>query len=572
MSARARRWLLGAVAVIAIVAGLLVLPGTLVREPRPARPRAVAGAGSPVIGTATVASTSGRRIPPSFISLSTEYWSLAADMGVGGTPDPLMAPLLRGMASGGGAALLRVGGRNTDAAWWDPTGRPRPPGIKFDITPAWLARLRSLLDASGARTLLGLNLASRNPVYAATWARAAARGLPARDLRAFEIGNEPDLYGHVAWYGRRPSYLLAVAGRGAVAGRPAARAHFARARSYDEPQFEREFRRWTTAVSRAVPHARFIGPGWSTAAWMPMLAQFVRHDRARLSSVSWHRYPLRACFTPPIAPTIANLLAPASSRGLAAQVAPYVRLAHANGLPFELTELNSIACGGKRGVSDSFASALWALDAFFALASTGVSHVAVHERPDTWYTPFVLRRKADGGWSVAVRPLYDAMRIFSRMTPAGARLVPVHVAAGQHPVRAWATRDRNGTVRVVLIDDDAGAHGVVRVALPPLPSSVAAGVGTSANGSPRVAAASAGAGAGTAPPANDATAPVASAERLDAASLRSTRQPTFAGQIYAPDGRRQGPRTVSHVRMANGAYPVPFNRPGAVLLTIAPGR
>jgi len=63
-----------------------------------------------------------------------------------------------------------------------------------------------------------------------------------------------------------------------------------------------------------------------------------------------------------------------------------------SGLPYRICETNSFYGGGKPGVSDTFGSALWALDYMFTLASescagfnmeTGVNHLGFI----SYYTP-----------------------------------------------------------------------------------------------------------------------------------------------------------------------------------------
>ena len=46
---------------------------------------------------------------------------------------------------------------------------------------------------------------------------------------------------------------------------------------------------------------------------------------------------------------------------------------------------------GKRGVSDTFASALWVLDTLFNLAAVGVDGVNVHTLPGAAYELFTFR-------------------------------------------------------------------------------------------------------------------------------------------------------------------------------------
>lgn len=43
-------------------------------------------------------------------------------------------------------------------------------------------------------------------------------------------------------------------------------------------------------------------------------------------------------------------------------------LAHSRGLPFPVDEMNAVTCAGTPGVSNTAASALWVLNAMFALA------------------------------------------------------------------------------------------------------------------------------------------------------------------------------------------------------------
>ena len=75
-----------------------------------------------------------------------------------------------------------------------------------------------------------------------------------------------------------------------------------------------------------------------------------------------HRYPLRNCYVPPSSPqypTIAHLLSQYATAGLAASLKRWVGIAHAQHRQLRVDELNSVACRGKAGVSDTFASSLW---------------------------------------------------------------------------------------------------------------------------------------------------------------------------------------------------------------------
>lgn len=481
---------------------------------------------SPLIATVSPgppAAGGGALIGPSFVGLSIEYWAFGRDLGLGGRPDPLFPRLLGGLASGGAPVGLRIGGRSGDESLWNPARRTRPPGVTYDITRAWLSRTRTLLKATGSRVQLGLNVELGRTAAVTDWARAAARALPRASLAGFELGNEPDLFSSIAYYGtpagRRPD------------GRARIVRHYARTADYSLARYAAEFHRDATAIRRTVLGAHLTGPGVGTMRWMPQLPRFLALDGRLLSAVTLHTYPLRSCLRPRVQATVATLLAPARSDGLAATVAPYVAQAHAHRLPFSMTEVNSVACKGRRGVSDTFASGLWALRTLFEMARVGVSSVYFHTRPDASYTPYRLVRHG-GVWRAHVAPLFYALRFFGQVAPAGARISAVPVQSNAK-VRAWALRAPDGTLRVVVLDEDPRAHGVVRVGVPG--------------------------------PATTATL-----TRLDAGSLQTTAAPTIGGQSYGADARLHGRRLRDRVQRSGGSFAVGFRRPGAAVLTIPP--
>lgn len=131
-------------------------------------------------------------------------------------------------------------------------------------------------------------------------------------------------------------------------------------------------------------------------------------------------------------------------------VARYVRVAHARGLSFRLDELNSVACGGRRHVSDTFASALWMLDALLELARTGVDGVNVHTFPHAAYEPFSFSRRA-GRWQADVHPEYYGLLMFARAAPPGSRILSTR-GGFSDAIKRWAILAPDGTLRVVLIN------------------------------------------------------------------------------------------------------------------------
>ena len=114
--------------------------------------------------------------------------------------------------------------------------------------------------------------------------------------------------------------------------------------------------------------------------------------------------------------------------------------AHRAGLPFRLTEVNSVTCGGVPGVSDTFATALWAPDTLFELLRAGVDGVNVHVRTDAINAAFAFKRSG-----LVARPLLYGLRDVppraGDRSASGARPGASHAAAAREGVggcgRGW---------------------------------------------------------------------------------------------------------------------------------------
>ena len=388
-------------------------------------------------------SATGVKVPAGFVGLSLEYPALEAYAGSDPSSlDPVFEQLVRNLASGQ-APVLRIGGNSADRTWWPVGGVSKPPGVTFDLNRQWLEVTRALAQRLGAHLILGVNLEQDSPQLAAAEARVLIDGVGGGSVRALELGNEPDLYPAFPWY------------------RSAGHAVFGRSRSYDESAYIQDF----AGLTGALPRVPLAGPSLSGRQWTQGLGQFLAAE-PHLGLVTLHRYPLQICLTPQTSaryPTIARLLSPPTSTGLAASFSPYVALARAHGLSLRVDELNTVSCGADPAVSKSFASALWALDTLFELARVGVSGVNVHTFPGAGYELFSITH-AGGQWRAAVAPEYYGMLLFAEATPPGARLAAVGDATGG-AVNTWATRAPDGTVSIVL-SNESSSQRVLAVHVP----------------------------------------------------------------------------------------------------------
>jgi hypothetical protein len=456
----------------------------------------------------------GRSVPFGFLGLSLEYPSVEAYAGDDPNAlDPVFEQLVRNLASGQ-LPVLRIGGDSADRTWWPTPALARPPGVKFAITGRWLEVTRALAQSLDARLILGLNLEAGNRELAASESRALVNGIGPGPIRALELGNEPDLYASFPWY-RTPSGVR-------VHGRPP---------NYDMSGLIDDFTRFAAAL----PRLPLAGPSLGAPGWTRGLGRFLAAER-RVGLVTLHRYPLQLCFIPRGSsryPTVAHLLSPASSIGLADSFAPYVRAAAAHGLKLRIDELNSVACGADPAVSQTFASALWALNTLFEMVRVGIHGVNVHTFPGAGYQLFKVDRSG-GRWQAVVGPEYYGLLMFTRAAPAGSRLLAVE-NADSGTVRIWAT-GAGGTIRVLAVNTANHARLL----------------------SLRVAGAQPGS---------------ALVQRLVAPSVRARTGATLAGQSFGSPtftGSLDGTAQTAPVAPVNGRYPVWLPAGSAALLVLSP--
>jgi hypothetical protein len=459
----------------------------------------------------------GHPIAPGFVGLSIEYRAALPFFGTDPhRPNPLFIALVRQL-SPRGAPVLRFGGDSTDWTWWPVPGAHRPPGVTHVLGPLWAAVTAATARALGAQLILGINLEADRRVIAAAEAGHLLGGLGAPRLAAFELGNEPEAYGALGWYHTAAGVQ--------VPGRP---------RSYDLRAYLRDVARIEGGLPARVPLA---GPASGAPRWLAGLGHYLAgNPRVRL--VTFHRYPLARCTAAPgspMSPSIPHLLALRSSRGLAASLAGAIATAAARGVPFRVDELNSVSCGGARGVSDRFASALWALDTLFALARGGVQGVNVHTFNTAVYAPFTMHRGRHR-WTAQVRPMYYGLLAFTEAAPPGARLLPT-TQPQPSGLRSWATRTPDGRVRVVLINVSGRAARTVSVVPAQAPSPDATG----------------------------------SLTLLTAPSLAAARGVRLGGQTFGAlttTGRLEGRRVVSPVPGDDGHFDVTIPSATAAVLTL----
>jgi hypothetical protein len=367
----------------------------------------------------------GPPVPREFLGLSFELSSAAqiaayADKGS-------FARMLRSLGPG----ILRLGGASADTrVAWSDARTPRPAWASSVLVAADLRRLRRLAAESGWRVLLTLGLAHYDPRAAAREATAARRILGSL-LVGIEVGNEPDSYGR----------------------------HELRTLPWTASTYETEVSAYRHAIARRSTAIALAGPGVSgSRAFIRWGAAEARRQRPAL--LTGHHYPLRCDSVPP--PTIESLLSERTRALEGASLARYMAVAHARRTRFRMDETNTVSCGGRPGISDTFAAALWAVGYIAQTMSAGAVGINLQGAPAncSGYSPVCATSPANlANGVLQAQPEWYALLLTSSLR--GDRPLHTRVVAPEKPnLAVSALRAPDGAVKFVIVEDDpAGAPG-----------------------------------------------------------------------------------------------------------------
>ena len=335
----------------------------------------------------------GRAVGADFIGLSYEtkalWWGELR-------PDPSYVALLRALGPGN----LRIGGNQVEFGIWSEDGKPQMVDQRdYPIGPADARYLAAIAEGAGWSVTSGIALGHGEPHRSAAEAAGWQQALGPR-LAGIEIGNEPDTLFRKA--------------------RPA---------NYSYADYAREWREYAAVIdAEKRVSAPYAGPAAAhdTYGWtIPFATEF----RGRIATLSHHYYHGSAGENP----TIAQLLARDAT--FPQRLADMIAAANAAGVPFRLSETNSIGRGGTAGVSDSFASTLWGIRHMAQLLELGAVGVNFHGGGPANYTAIHWDATTR---AYTARPLYYALQAVAAMLPG--RVYPCG-ATGEGPQASAAEID-----------------------------------------------------------------------------------------------------------------------------------
>lgn len=435
-----------------------------------------------LLANASIGETPIGTIAPNFMGLSHEPNTVLTIMGDSDTgQNNVYRQLLTNLITyGSGPVNVRIGGNSADTSG--------------EQTAATLKPIKQVAESGKARFTLAVNLGADNVNLAVDQAKTFVGQMPPGSLTAIEIGNEPDEYYR---NGLRPS-------------------------SYTIQDYYADFNTWASSITPFLPSGiKLAGPSWAFLGTLSNTAAFQSQFADDLALFSTHCYGE----SPQDLPTTLYFLSEKAAKSVPSQVASSVATTHANGIIFRLNETGPVSDGGVAGVSNSFASALWAIDTMFEFANVGVDGVDWSANPGDLNNPFVFNvSKVNGinNFSLkSVTPIYYGFLVLELALGDGAQMLPVTLDTPAN-LKAWATIPNGRAPRITLINKDVALTGNVGIEMPGYSK--------------------------------------ATILRLAAPSYNSVNRVTFAGQTFdgSSTGYIQGTQVEETIEGSGGTFSVPM--------------
>jgi hypothetical protein len=305
------------------------------------------------------AEATGPHMPADFVGLSYEVQQLT-DPSFFAASNVGLVREFKALATHG---VLRLGGNTSEFAWWKPTPESvepehshtrevegEPKAQYYPVTPEAVRNLADFLKAVGWTCLYGIGMGTNTPERAAEEAAFAAKTL-GENLQYFQIGNEVDLFGR----------------------------HLRDSKTWSAKTYLQEWVGIAQAITARVPGAKFGLPDVAgNVAWLTEIADLWPsvENPPHVTTLTHHHYFGGPATNPDV--NIPRLLNPATMARVQKTADTATAAAKKIGARVRMTEGNTCYRGGKPGVSDVFAAALWAADYSLLLASNNYSGINLH--------------------------------------------------------------------------------------------------------------------------------------------------------------------------------------------------
>jgi hypothetical protein len=326
-----------------------------------------------------------------------------------------------------GNGILHIGGHSADFGVWRPNGNMSCNASSTIVTQGMIRSLFAFVARIQWKVVWGLNLITYDPQSAAQEAAYIA-SVAGPSLLAFNFGNEPDLYAKHGW-------------------RPA---------NWGYANYLSEWNAYYSDVRHLVPNAQFIGS--DACCESAFFYKFLQDESGKIIAAGHHYYAGMVSTNKDYpSPNIPFLLSPYVLQQQTAFLAQWLGATRETNVSLDITETNTFAGGGLSGVSNTYASALWATDYLCDAAFLGVRRAEWQNAGRAAYNVI-----DDNGNPT---PIYYGIFFFHMLVRSpGAAITSAGLQTTLN-MTAYKVTDANATVHLVLINKDLTKNASVTIQL-----------------------------------------------------------------------------------------------------------
>jgi hypothetical protein len=402
---------------------------TTSKQPTPSQPSTTTPAlipqplpiGAITAASLTIAATSAGDFTQGFVGLAYEKQSLTTPIFSAANSD------LIGLFQRLGTSVLRIGGASVDENVWTPDGRGQTIG---QIAPADVDALAAFLRATGWTCIYGINFGgsatgATTPALAAAEVSYVSQQLGSA-LIGVELGNACETYGDPGSF---------YAGQWSV------------------ERFEPLWQLYRTSILDNAPSISFAGPAAASDvdSWTLPFGEYVTSKELGLLTQHYNRGSASTA-------TVDDLISPDTT--LASELLQLHYGAQSIGVPFRLDACSAYADSGVAGVSDAYASALWAIDMIFSSALGGASGLNFQSGGEQPCTPIA----DNAGAVLGPQPIFYGL-LLAMMAGQGT-LLSTQLSADSLNVTAYALQSTSGGMSIVVVNKDATQNLDLSITLP----------------------------------------------------------------------------------------------------------
>jgi hypothetical protein len=377
--------------------------------------------------TLSVTASAVATLAPQFLGLAYEKQSLTTSL-FSAANTSLVGLFLRL-----GPGVLRLGGASVDQCVWTSNGAGQTPG---QIAPSDVAALAAFLHATGWSCIYGVNLGgaatgATTPQLAAAEVACVSQQL-GDALLSVELGNACETYG---------ASFFAGSQAGSLSG------------SWSVEAFEALWQQFRSAILAVTPTTTFAGPAAASDvySWTLPFAEFVTRSQLGLLTQQYtHGLSSNA--------SVDDLVTPDAT--LATELLDLHYSSQSVDIPFRIDSCAAYDNGGAPGVSNAYASALWAIDIIFQSALNGASGIHFQTGGEQPNTPIL----DNDGAVIGVQPVLYGL-LLSALAGSGS-LLSTQLDASSLNVTAYALQNQTSGMSILLVNKDATQNLDLSITLP----------------------------------------------------------------------------------------------------------